>query len=665
MKKVAAKKNPSKKAAPQSKEANKTKLSAWFGIFIIVLLGSIIYSNSFGCSFHFDDIQNIVNNTSIRKLTDIGAWWNFYPSRPVSIFTFALNYHFHQLDVWGYHFINLAVHLINACLVYWLTLLIFSSPGLKEHRITPYKNQIAFITALLFVSHPLATQSVTYIVQRMASLAAMFYLMSVVFYIKARLSSNAKRLRILLFVFSFMAAVLAFLTKENAFTLPFAILLAEFLLLREKGIVINFRDYRLYLFFAAKLALLAFILFRFSFGVFKPIPPAHGHTYTLTALNYLFTQFSVIVKYIQLLLFPVNQMLDYDFPVTMSFFGLRTILSFLFLSGLMILAFLLIKKHRVISFGIFWFFLTLAVESSIIPIEDVIYEHRTYLPSVGFFLIIGSVFFMFFWEKYRYIAVAVFTVVILSNSYLTYERNKVWKNEFTLMNDNVEKAPGFARPLSNRGVEYSKIEQWDKALADYTKAIEINPVFERAWYNRGVAYAHFEQWEKAINDYSRAIEIFPDYAEAYYNRGVAEINLGQWEKALADYTRAIQIFPAYADAYHNRGLTYAHFGQWDKAMADYAKAIAIDPNYAAAYSSRGVAYANQMQWDKAIADFSAAIRINPKDKEGFFNRGNAYAIQSQWQKAVDDFNAALALDPNLVVAQNNRDIAVRNLQGGK
>ena len=421
------------------KQVKKNRYSNMVGLSLIFLLGIIIYSNSFYCSFHFDDLLRIVYNIKIRNLADVKAWWNYYPSRPVGTLTFALNYHFNQLDVWYWHLVNLIIHLINACLVWWLTLLIFSSPVLKDQPIARNKKVLAFLTALLFVSHPLATQSVTYIVQRLASMVAMFYLLSLVLYVKARLSNKGNIVKTLLFTGSLISAGLAMLTKENAFTLPFAIVLFELFFLRTKKLSINFKDYRVILLMGAFLGVIIIIPLKFSLSIFKPIPPSYRNTYTVTPLNYLFTQFSVIVKYIQLLFLPINQNLDYDFPISNTFFEIRTLLSFVVLLSLIILAIFSFKRYRIISFGIFWFFLTLSIESSFIPIKDVIFEHRTYLPSFGFFLILSSGIYVLLWNKYKHIAIIIFVIIISSNSYLTYERNKVWKDDLTLWSDVVSK----------------------------------------------------------------------------------------------------------------------------------------------------------------------------------------------------------------------------------
>jgi protein O-mannosyl-transferase len=669
------------------------------GLTIVILLGILIYSNSFYCSFHFDDLNRIVDNASIRVLSDVKAWWNYYPTRPIGMFSFALNYHFSKLDVFYYHLVNLIIHLINACLVWWLTILIFSSPVMKDQPVARHKTILAFLCALLFVSHPLATQSVTYIVQRLTSMVAMFYFLSIVFYVKARLSNKRIAVKFLLFAVAFIFALLSLGTKENAFTLPLAVVSFEIFFLSTKRFTINLKDYRMISLIAAILILLIVIPLKFSSKIVYPISPSLGHPETLTPFNYLLTQFSVIVKYIQLLCLPVHQNLDYDFPVSNNFFEIRTLFSFFLILLSITLAIFLFRKNRILSFGIAWFFITLLVESSFIPILDVIFEHRTYLPSFGFFLILSSGIYSLLWKKYKSVAVCVFIVIIGTNSYLTYERNKVWKNEITLWSDVISNHPNKVRPFFNRGCAYADLGLWTKAVSDYSKAIRIDPKFTLAYSNRGVAYGHFGEWNEAIADYTRTIEINPKYSEAYSNRGMAyhslaqydkaiadysrgiEINprqasfyynrgivfsdLKQWDNALADYTRAIEINPMYTDAYSNRGITYGFLLQWDKSIADYTRGIEIDPKFTKAYSNRGHAYGNIGKWDSAISDYSKAITIDPNFSSAYYNRGIAYGYLGQWSKAIADFSKSIELDPNFPDAYSNRQLAYERLGSKK
>jgi len=621
--------SPEKEQAKSSKQpkeqGTRNRYTELFGLGIMILLGIIIYSNSFTCTFHLDDSSNIVVNTAIRDLSNVHAWWSFNPrNRPVAVFTFALNYHFNQLDVRYWHLVNLLIHLIASCLVGWLTLLLFSTPALRDNPVSKHKKSIALFTALLFVSHPLATQSVTYIVQRLSALVAMFYLLSVALYVKARLSKKNNASTYLLYAGAVVSAMLAMLTKENAFTLPFAILLVEIFLLQSKKLSISIKDYRMLVLTGIMVSFAAIVFLRFSSSVFRPIPPSLGNNYTVTSLNYLFTQFSVIVKYIQLLILPINQNLDYDYPIANSFFEIRTVLSFLFLAALIVLAVFLYNRNRIISFGIFWFFLTLSIESSIIPINDLIFEHRTYLPSFGFFLILSSGIYMWGWDKYKNLSMAILLLIIGSNSILTYQRNKVWKDELTLWSDVVSKSPNKARPINYRGLAYKNQRQWDKALTDYSRAIEIDPKFIAAYSNRGVAYSNLGQRDKAIADFSTIIELDPKQAAAYNNRGNTYGNLGLWDKAIADFSKAVEIDPKYVDGYNNLGSTYGNVGDWDKAIIYFSKAIEIAPPNARFFNNRGIAYGKLGQWDKAIADYSKAIGIDEKYAEAYSNREIAY-----------------------------------------
>lgn len=615
MKKEKLKKQPPGKTQhkPNSRQKELPKKNSFPGFIalaIIILLGIIIYSNSFNCSFHLDDRTSIVDNAAIRNMYDVKALWNYSQTRFITYYTFALNYHFDKFNMWGYHLFNLIIHLINACLVYWLTLLIFSSPALKGYSISKNKQVIALLTALLFVSHPLATQSVTYIVQRMASMVAMFYFLSLALYMKARLMEKSNATKYLLFAGSFLSALSALLCKENAFTLPFAIVLFELFFLQTKKVSINFKDYRVVLLIAALTGFIVIVLLRFSSGIFKPLTPTVNNDFrTITSQNYLLTQFSVILKYIQLLFLPLNQNLDYDYPISNSFFEPATMLSFLSLLALLILAIFLYNKNRIISFGIFWFFLTLSIESSIIPIADLIFEHRTYLPSYGFFLILISVINLLLWNKYKYIAISVFVIIIGSNSFLTYQRNKIWKDEHTLWNDVTSKSPNKARAYFTRGIIFNGEKNYKQALDDYNKTIELSPNYADAYYDRGILLENEKEFDKANKDYTKAIELYPGYTEAYINRGNLYRKEARYNEALNDYRKAIELNPDLSKAYYNRGILLMIEKKFKEATDEFTKVIELKTDVVIeAYYNRGMAKYFAGNKDDSCMDLKEAAK---------------------------------------------------------
>ena len=632
----------------------------WLAIAIVTTLGIIIYSNTFDCSFQFDDMPNIVFNTKL-KTTSMFDIWQYSQNRFTGFYSLALNYHYGQLNVWGYHLVNLVIHLINAALIYWLVLLMFGTPVLKNHEAAKNKNMIAFIVALLFVAHPLATQSVTYIIQRLASMVTMFYLLSLALYVKGRITENAI-VKYLCFPASFLAAILALLSKENAYTLPFAILLFEICFIQTRKISFQWKDKRLLLIIAVILAVVLIAISRFSVAVFQPIAPSLGNSYTITSSNYLLTQFSVIVKYISLLLVPINLNLDYDYPISYHFFEMRTIFGFIVIIGLLALAVYLFNKQRIISFGIFWFFITLAVESSFIPISDVIFEHRTYLPSFGFLLVCVWSIYLLLWKKARIIAISFFAITAIVFANLTYARNETWKDEETLLTDIVAKSPNKGRPKVNLGMVYMNRSDFGTAFPYFTSAAEINKDYFDAWNNAGAAALGLSQWKTAMTYLSRATMLDSTSAKSFYGLGWAYGELNEFNKAIDCHTRAIALRTNYADAYAKRALMYSNLKEWDKAFADYDKAISIDPKIANAYCNRGTTYGINGNTEKAIADFSKAIEIAPDYKDAYGNRALSYTNIGKWELAIKDYDKLIQMNPNDNVSKERRANAARELE---
>jgi len=381
-------------------KAGKDWLWTLLSLLSIIILGAIVYSNTLNATWHFDDSVVVTENWSLR---DLRGNFNtiFSANRSVGFFTFALNYYFNKLNVTGYHVVNILIHIVNALLVYSLVMLTLKTPAMVKSRLASQARFLALASGLIFVSHPIQTQAVTYIAQRFASLATLFYLLSVVFFAKARLSIGRGKaflspLHLVWYSLSLFSAFCAMHTKEIAFTLPCIICLFEFFFFDSSSRSLTKRLLYLLPF------ILTFAIIPANMGLFskvqaKPLGDIIGEireqvqeTPLISRKDYLLTQFNVIVTYIRLLFLPMNQNLDYDYPIARSFFQFPTFLSFLFLLVLVILAvYLFLKDYRFISFATFWFFITLSVESSIIPIRDVIFEHRVYLPSVGFVMIMA------------------------------------------------------------------------------------------------------------------------------------------------------------------------------------------------------------------------------------------------------------------------------------
>jgi len=657
---------------------------------LIILVCLVAYSNTFQVPFQFDDPRSI---TDVPFVRDLRLFPNVFTlNRSVGFFSFALNYRLHGPDVFGYHIVNLAIHIINSLLVYALIVLTFRMPRLQGSFLLKHAKPMALLSALLFASHPVQTQAVTYIAQRFASLATLFFLASVVTYANSRLPATAKPSQYRALAWygtSLLCAVLAMKTKEIAFTLPVVIALYEFLFLEgpvKKRILL-----------LLPLMLTMVIIPASLLGIDRPLGTMMSdvgevtkvHT-TMARAEYLITQIRVIVTYLRLLVFPMNQNLDYDYPLFDSFFAPQVVLSFLLLTMVIGTGVYLLYRDRhapgagrLTAFGIFWFFMTLSVESSIIPIADVIFEHRLYLPSVGFFIAITSA---LFWAAERLEARwphAVRAVVVFLGAAvivfigLAVARNIVWQSEVGLWEDVIRKSPLKARGYNGLGLAYFNKNQYGRAIESFAKAIALHPSYGVAFnnignacyreglydqaleaqtraialepknqvflYNRGLTYTAMGAYDRAIEDYDRAISLDPAYAEAYNNLGLVYHVTGLYDRAIEAYTKALTLYPGNALFFTNRGLSRAAIGEYGRAIEDYARALSHDPYFGDAYNGRGAAYGLQGRYAEAIEDFTRAISLDPGNAPYYAQRGLAYARAGQRDKALSDFERACSL----------------------
>ena len=572
--------------------------------FILAAVGLLIYSNTLHSSFVFDDLAAIVQNPAIRHL-DLASLWHAFNTRFVVGLTLAFNYALGKENVMGYHLFNIFIHILNSFLVYELTCLSLQTPRMPKSSLHP--KLIGFLTALVFLTHPIQTQAVTYIWQRATSLAAFFYLGSLVFYIRGRLQSSRKD-----YILCLLFTVLGMFTKEIVFTLPLMIILYEFIFLSSPKSLIGDQsgfDSRLKhsgMTVLAPLLLTLFIipmtlaasdgqstlkflrptaipsnLFEITRGIEKEKIPRK---------EYLLTEINVFRTYLRLLFVPIKQNLDYDYPKSTSLVEPRTLASFLLLMGLLTAAFIFLKKEPLLAWGIFWFFLTLSVEA-LISQKEFIFEHRLYLPMAGFSLFLVAAPARLCGKNPRRLAL-ILMGAIACYSILTYRRNFVWKDETSLWSDAIVHSPKKVRPYKNRGSAHQRSGRLDQALLDFNKVIELepnNPENADAYSNRASVYGTKGLLDKALLDCNRAIELGPNFAEAYNNRAIIYKQKGDFDRALGDYHKAIELEPNFAIAYNNRGAVYGMKGFWDLALADFNKAIQLNPGFASARQNKAVA----------------------------------------------------------------------------
>ncbi|MFC1528854.1 tetratricopeptide repeat protein [Candidatus Latescibacterota bacterium] len=647
------------------KNLNKKDFPLIYSLIIICVLALIIYSNTVNNSFHFDDLSSITENTAIRNVRDVKTIWNYRNRRFIAYYSFALNYHFNRFDVFGYHVVNITIHILASFMAWWLALLTLSTPVMCRENISRYKNLIALGCGLIFVSHPLQTQAVTYIVQRLASLATLFYLASLCLYLRARMAKQSHT-AILLFAGSAITALLGIFTKEIVFTLPFSILLYEIYFFRtgDRGILEIVKNKKFWIYSIPFLLFLLILPALLSFDpsrVLGSVPSQRHLDPPLTNAIYSMTQFRVFVTYIKLLFLPIHQNVDYDFPASLSFFEVSTMGGFLFLIALFVIALRLYSNYRLVSFGIVWFFLTSSVEA-IKPLGNVIFEHRLYLPMFGFSLVLIGALYHILWKKNKHAVIAIVLALVLCNSFLTYRRNRVWKDDFTLWNDTIKKSPEKARPYSALGFAYNAVKKYDEAIRSYRKALSINPDYSQAYYNLGNTFSGLGKNEEAIASYREAIRVKPNYPEAYCNLGNSLSSLGRFDEAIVQFQNALKIDPEHTKTYFNLGNTLSSLGRLDEAVVEYRNALRTNPNYAEAYYNMGNAYYRLGNIDEAISAYRSALRANPNYSRVYNNLGNALFYQEKVEEAIQEYQKLLRLTPRDIEVYNNLGLAFSQLE---
>ncbi|MBW2195101.1 MAG: tetratricopeptide repeat protein [Deltaproteobacteria bacterium] len=595
----------------------------------------------------------------MTKLDLEGLWnagFNSYASnRPIANISFALNYYLHRYDVTVYHLTNIIIHILAGIFLY-----LFIKDTLQiSNRQSLNSSIIAFFAALVWLVHPIQTQSVTYVVQRMNSMAAMFYLLSMLLYVKGRLA-DGKRGCLMWFAGCVLSGLLAIGSKEIAATLPFFILLYEWYFFQDLSKVWFRRNIAYIVGTIVILGVIAFLYL--GMNPFQVVLSGYKNR-DFTLFERTLTEFRVVMHYISLLVYPHPSRLnlDYAFPLSHSLVQpITTLFSFVVVLGLIVVSIYIARKERLLSFCILWFLGNLVIESSIIGLE-IVYEHRTYLPSMCFFLLAGVL--VFKYVKKRSMSISLLCVVTALFCLWTYERNNVWRDPVTLWTDCAGKSWNKARPHSNLALALYEQNRHDEAIVHASQAIRIDSDYRQAHNNLGVALTAKGLTDDAISHYAEALRIEPSYAEAHYNWGVALEKQGNSEKAIAHFLDALRIRPNHYGAHYNLGTLLARQGKLTEAITHFLKTLQIRPKHIGANYNLGLVLQKQGRLDKAIDQFLKLLKIKPDQLKALNNLGLCLAKQGRLDEAELHYLEALRIKPDyarvhmnlgLILAQQDR-----------
>ncbi|MBL4588321.1 tetratricopeptide repeat protein [Candidatus Babeliales bacterium] len=577
----------------------------------ITILTIVFYHPSLVYPFQFDDLANITKKFDIRFFDPykqimcnsrwLGEWLN------------KLNYQVGGFNPWYYRVCNVSIHIITGFLVFMFIYAICKKSeenSLLQKRAT----WIAQLTMVLFLLHPVQTQTVSYVIQaRLEGLATLFVMMIANLFLAAY-SVRSMAARGFLLALAILLGFISCGTKEIVIVAPFLIMAVDWFFLSKMEWSLFKQRIWFHVLFTAViiLSLLYYLKPKFFFdvlGLKVTMPNNRGNILTDNAMDmikpfhYLISEFKVILHYLWVFIWPFGMSVEYDWKLSSSFFAPDSFLPFLFLSSIggMIGYLLKEKKLPAVSFGLLWFFIAIAPRSTLIPSPELICDYKTYLASVGwlFLLSVGIIWladsaFQKFFENKKLFSLenhagqmVFISFCALTLGWSSMERNLVWKSAIEFWQDIVVKAPKKARAHNNLGVALSEDGRFDEAIPCYLQAIRLDAVYSDPWSNIAVAYSVKDDDDKAISALQEAIRIFPNYAEAYNNLGTLYIKKKEFEQAGKMLHHAIALRGHYGKAWFNLGRMHLEQNKPEEAWAYFDNATKGDLDTSEGYHVLG------------------------------------------------------------------------------
>jgi len=659
---------------------------------ILCLAGVIVYANTFHAPFVYDDINYITKNDPNVHMTEL-SWEELQTAaldgkprnRPLANVSFALNYYFGKENPFGYHVVNLIVHLATGLLLFFLIRMTLSltaslKPGEKEKPLTQdiEADWMAFLAVLIWLVHPVQTNAVTYMVQRMTSLAAFFYILSMVLYIKGRLAIQKNRgIKGAGYLCAcVLTGVCAVFTKQNAGMLPVFILLYEWFFFQDLR---PFRSRRWI--FAMLAAILVFCVIGYVYLGGHPLDRILSayQRREFTMGQRVLTELRVIAYYAGLMVFPQPNrlLLDHDYPLSDSLAApFTTALSAGMIVGILAAVIFLSRRYRLVAFCLIWFLGNLLIESSIIGIE-IIYEHRLYLPSMMICLM--AVFLLSRWLKWKRRVIPIVVSVALVFGFWTYKRNHIWHTDVWVWRDVAKKSPQKARPLQNQAYSIQQDGCHQKAIKYYQASLSIEK-HPAVYFNLGISFMHQKRYIEAADAYLNALKMGYQTSGIHHRLAHALSLAGEFRAAIDQYQNVLKQNPKNARARDQlrgliqflrgcrtpiaclsqrieqqpenmalrfkRGVMFEKRGALDTATADYNYVLSkLSPSdrmlYLLTLNRLAMVYSRTGRMDKARKLFAEGIRLAPKRYQFYYNLAALWAVKGNTRRSLNLLHKAV------------------------
>lgn len=635
------------------------------------------YWSTLNYPFQFDDLMNITKNFAIRACS-----FNFQSllsTRWIGELSNKLNFKLGHFQPWSYRFVNVNIHLFAGLTLFALIYLLCQNQK-RDSFLRKWSTAVAFLTAAIFLLHPVQSQTVNYAIQaRLEGLAAMLGLLALTM-LAAWMRSGSR----LWFGLACLSGFLSCGTKEVIIVLPvLAVILDWYFFAKMDWKVLKPR-----LFGHAVFASIIFGTIGYYLGskfvsdalLLKAVSKnnrgniiSHGLANEIGVFQYLISEFKVLVHYISIFFMPQRISVEYDWKLATSFWSLEVILPLLFLLGLGSLTtfWTMFKKHKEFCFSTAWFFICLAPRSSVVPCAELVCDYKTYLASVGICFLLAYLILNFLSLFELDVALKVpnkvlrltlfFFAAVLPMSLATHSRNKVWSCSELFWQDIVAKAPSKARANNNYAVAMCENGKFTESIPYFKKAIELDKVYCDPWSNVAVAYSMTGNQPAAMDALKQAIVIFPEYPEAHNNLGAMFINSGDLEQAELCLSKAVELRPHYGKAYLNLGRVFAKKGDGEKSFAFYKKATETDLDNAEGFSCLGLEALRIGKYAEAANALELAIKRGANSPVVIANLAGAYCNSGKEKEGEKLFEFLYNNNPqdpsvayNLALCRQNR-----------
>ncbi|MCS7314080.1 MAG: tetratricopeptide repeat protein [Bryobacterales bacterium] len=533
----------------------------------VVILGGFwvlmeIYGPALRGPFLFDDLYLPFAHPGLQE-APLRQWIG--QIRPVLMFTYWLNYRLAGMEPYPYHFFSVAAHFLAGIFVWLLARKLLESAGLEPVR----RSCLAAFVALLFLWHPLQTESVAYIAGRSEVLSGLFFFAALaVFALRAGPVISWPRALAVLALYGAAA-----LSKEHAASLVAVLVLTD--LYWNGGWQGVRRNWRLYVPIVAAAAAAA----RFVWGVLATSDTAGFGVREFAWYQYFFTQCRALWLYFRLFLLPYGQNLDYDFPISRTPWEHGAFLGLLGLAALVAFVIAGRRRYRLASYGLACALVTLAPTSSVVPILDPVAERRLYL--VLPWLALVPVEALSRWRASTPKLAAALAVWLAALGVATWKRNHVWSDAIALWQDTVAKSPHKQRPRFQLAYAYYQEGRCREALAEFEHAARLGPADYRLLLDWGLAADCAGRLEEALEKLRAAAKL-EKTAHVHALIGMVLGKSGRREEALEELELAARLDPGFAMTYFYRGNVYLSAGRRQAAIAEYRRALELDPRNEAA-----------------------------------------------------------------------------------